>query len=119
MPHEENEAAASRIELPRGNAPRNNALRFAAIAAAMALLAGCAVRMPMREIAPAAYVLTDIPGSDLNCSAGTFDPECLDAGADDGAAYRHAPTAGGGKINPHDDTDTNVVLNRCSRPYRC
>lgn len=105
MPHEENETAAS-----PNDAPRENALKFVAIAAAMALLAGCAVTVPLREIVPSGYVLTDTSDADLNCTATTFEPECFDGSADDGVAYRHAPTAGGGKINPHDDTETNFIF---------
>ena len=105
MLHEETNAAANRNDAPRGNA-----MKFIAIAAAMALLAGCAVTMPLREIAPSGYALTGPPGGDLNCTA-TFDSECLDGAADDGETYRHAPNAGRGKINPHDDTELSFIFN--------
>lgn len=95
MPHEQ--AAA----------PANwNAMKFVAIAVAMASLAGCAVTMPLREIAPSGYVLAGPPDGDVTCTTD----ECFDRNADDEVAYRDAPIARRGKINPHDDTESNFIF---------
>jgi hypothetical protein len=79
----------------RNDLPRESATKFVAIAAAMALLAGCAVTVPLREIAPTGHILTDTTDGNLTCTAA-FDPECSDGSADDGIVYRRTPTAGGG-----------------------
>ena len=74
MPQEEIKAAAYRIHIGR-----ENALQFVAVAVAMAMLAGCAVTVPLR--------LTDTQGEGI-CTAN-LDPEC----ADGGSAYRSTPSA--------------------------
>ena len=104
MLHEKTKAAARRNDAPRGNA-----VNFVAIATAMALLAGCAVTMPLREVAPSGYVMTGPANGGMICTT-TSDYECLDGAADDREIYRHAPNAGGGRINPYDDTESSVVL---------
>jgi hypothetical protein len=74
MPQEEIKAAAYRIHIRR-----ENALQVVAVAVAMAMLAGCAVTVPLR--------LADTQGEGI-CSAN-LDPEC----ADGGSAYRPTPSA--------------------------
>ena len=123
MPHEETVGrSACRAAANRNDVPRASATKFVAVAAAMALLAGCAVTVRVRDIAPSGYILTDTPNGDLTCTDP--DPECFDGSADDGVAYRHMPAAGRGKINPHDDTETNFIFKsegaaiRQGRPLR-
>jgi hypothetical protein len=82
MPHQKINAAAH-----RNDARQENAMKFVAIAAAMAFLAGCAVTVPLR--------LTDTPGGDPTCTAN-FDRKCFDSSANERNADRHAPTVGGG-----------------------
>ena len=59
MPRKGAKAAAS-----WNDAPQENAVNFFAVAAAMALLAGCAVNVPLREIAPSGHIMTE--GLELN-----------------------------------------------------
>jgi hypothetical protein len=82
MPHAEIEAATN-----RNDAPQESILKFVFVAVAMALLAGCAVTVPLREITPSGHILAGTPEGDLACAA---DPECADGRAND-AAYRHTP----------------------------
>jgi hypothetical protein len=74
MPQEEMKAVAYRMHIRR-----ENAVQFVAVAVAMAMLAGCAVTVPLR--------LADTQGEGI-CSAN-LDPEC----ADGGSAYRPTPSA--------------------------
>jgi hypothetical protein len=64
-----------------------NAKKFVAVVAALALalLAGCAVTVPLREIAPSGHILPGIPEGDLACTA---DNKCSDSSGDEGAIHR-------------------------------
>jgi hypothetical protein len=69
MPHEKTKAAEN-----RNDAWQKNAMKLVAMAVAMALLAACAVTVPLR--------LTDTPDGDLTCPAN-LDRKCLDSSADE------------------------------------
>ena len=100
MPHERTKVSAH-----RNDAPRASAVKLVAVAAVMALLAGCAVKVPLREIAPSGQILAGTLEDRSECANA---PQCVDDGADD-AAYR--PTsAGGSYIEPDDDTEAELVL---------
>jgi hypothetical protein len=66
MPRKETKAAAN-----WNDAPHENVVKFLAVAAAMALLAGCAVNVPLREIAPSGHIMTE---GDLACMP---EPKCV------------------------------------------
>jgi len=79
MPHEQAEAAAIRNDPSRGNI-----LTFVAVGAAMAVLAGCAVAVPLRGMAPSDHVGAGAPESNFICA----DRECSSRKANSGAASR-------------------------------
>jgi hypothetical protein len=89
-PHKEAEAAAN-----QNDAPPELALKFIAVATAMALLAGCAVTVPLRDITPSGQILAGTSEGDLACAAYA---ECPDGSANDDDTYRRA-LVGGGNAN--------------------
>ena len=96
MPHE-----GTKVSAHRNDAPRASAVKFVAVAAAMALLAGCAVKVPLREIAPSGQVLAGTAEDGSECANNR---ECVDD-----VAYR--PTsAGGSYIEPGSDTEAELVV---------
>jgi hypothetical protein len=91
MLHSEREASVNR-----------NTMKFAAAAAAMAVLAGCAVSVPLRPLATSFQNSRD---GDFTCTA---DPKCPNGTTDHRVAYRRSQPVGGGKI---DDDPPDFILN--------
>jgi hypothetical protein len=82
MLHSDSETAAHR-----------NIMKFAVAAAAMAVLVGCAVSVPLRPLATSSQNSHE---RDFACRAG---PKCLNGITDNRVAYRRSQPVGGGKID--------------------
>jgi hypothetical protein len=91
MLHSESEASVNR-----------NIVKFAAAAATMAVLAGCAVAVPLR---PLATFSQDSRDGDFACTA---DPKCPNRSTDRRVTSRRSQPVGGGKIG---DDSPDFILN--------
>jgi hypothetical protein len=86
---------------PRASVNRN-VIKFSAAAAAMAVLAGCAISMPLRPLATAP---PDIRDNDFSCRAHT---DCRDGSIGHRIAHRESQSVNGGKI---DDDPPDFISN--------
>ena len=82
-------------------------MKFAAAAAAMAVLAGCAVAVPLRPLATSFQNSRD---GDFACRAGT---KCPNGITDHRVACRRSQPIGGGKI---DDDPPNFIGDQDGTP---
>jgi hypothetical protein len=78
-------------------------MKFAAAAAAMAVLVGCAIAVPLP---PLATSFQDRRDGDFACKAGS---KCPTGTTNHRVAYRRSQSVGGGKI---DDDPPDFILNR-------
>jgi hypothetical protein len=88
----------------------NQSIKFAVAAAAMAMLAGCAVTMPLR---PSATFSQNNPAPDFACRTGS---KCTHGITDHRVAYRRSQAVGGGKID--DDPPDFIVDQDGTSPVR-
>ena len=80
-----------------GRSANQNTTKLAAAAAAMTLLSGCAMAMPLRPLATSSQ---DSRDRDFYCRA---DPKCSHRGAERLIAYQRSQPVDGGQI--HDPPD--------------
>ena len=98
----------------RGRSANRNTTKLAVAAAAMTLLSGCAMAMPLRPLATSSQ---DSRDRDFYCRA---DPKCSHRGAARRIAYQRSQPVDGGQI--HDPPDFNLKAAnrraRCASPIR-
>jgi hypothetical protein len=92
-----------------GASVNRNAVKFAAAAAAMAVLAGCAISMPLRPLTTAPQ---DSRDNNFTCRDHT---KCSDGSTGHRVAYRGSQPVNGGKI---DDDPPDFILNTPDQPGR-